>query len=113
MVRLVPGAAASELTTKLPLPWRYPLNAVGRDQRAFRLISANIDETNEHAGEGAPAFGVDGVVDNPRTIGQMAAVPAGKGAGNRDIVDRIVIVVAQRERHQGLRSQTAPAPGLR
>ncbi len=43
----------------------------------------------------------------------MAAVAAGKGAGDLDILHRIIIGVAQRERHERLRAEPAPSPRLR
>ena len=62
-----------------------------------------------HAGKGLPALHVDGVMDSAGAVGQMAAVPAGEGAGNLDILDRVIV---------GLRSVNVtrafdPSPPLR
>src|SRR5712692_3625282 len=99
------------------LPRRYrfsagtALDVAGRDQRALRLIGVDIDETDVHAGKGSPALHVDGVMDHPCSVGQVAAVPTGEGAENLDILDRVIVAVLERERDQGFRAQPAPSPG--
>src|SRR5690349_24738808 len=85
----------------------------GGDQRAFRLVSINVDKADMDPGEGLAALHVHGLPDYPGTVGQMAAVPAGEAAGDLDIPDRIVVAVAQREGDQRLRAEAAPPPGLR
>ena len=89
------------------------LDRAGCDQRAFRLIGVDIDETDMHAGKGLLAPHADGVTNYTFTVGQMAAVPAGKGAENLDIPDRVIIAVAEREGDLGIRAEPAPAPELR
>src|ERR1700730_292264 len=96
-----------------PLP-RYPyLHAAGSHQRALRFIGINIDEADMHAGKGLAALHVDGVMNDALAVGQMASVPAVKGAGNLDVLYSVIIAIAERERNQGFRPQPAPAPGLR
>src|SRR5882757_10496154 len=118
MVRVSSKARSTRLTTKLPLRYRLPagvcrLYRLGRDQRAFRLVGVDIDETDMHAGKGLPALHLDGVANQALAVGQMAAVPAGKGAENLDIPDRVIITVAEREGDLGIRAEPAPAPELR
>src|ERR1700742_2712209 len=87
---------------------RYPgLDMARRDQRAFRLVGVDIDETDVQAGKRLSAFYIHGVMDDARAVGQMAAVPAGKGTGNLDILDRVIVAVAEREGDQGLGAQPA------
>src|SRR5664279_363355 len=66
------------------------LDVAGRDQRAFCFAGVDVDETDMQAGEGLAASHVDGVVNHPRAVGQMAPVPAAEGAGDRDVPDRVV-----------------------
>src|ERR1700676_4585259 len=90
---VVPDRDNGEVTP--PRPSAVPaLDGGGCEQRAFRLICVDIDETHEHAGEGFLALRVDRVVNHTGAIGQVAAVPAGKGAENLDILDRVVVGIA-------------------
>src|SRR5450759_1215539 len=116
MVRLVPGNVMRALPSKLPPRYRLfgrqaALDAAGCDQRALRLVGVDIDKADMHAGKGSPALHVDDVVNDARAVGQMAAVPAGKGAENLDVLDRVIIAVTERQRDQGPRPQPAPSPG--
>src|SRR5450631_698101 len=90
-----------------------PLHPAGGNRRALGSVGVNVDKADMQAGKGFAALHAEGVVDRPRAVGQMASVPADKGAGNLDILDRVTIAVAQRECDQGSRSQSAPAPELR
>src|SRR6185437_1019242 len=64
-------------------------------------------------GEALAALHPDGVVNDSRAVGQVAAITAAEGAGNLDILDRIIIGVAQREGHQRVRPQPSALPALR
>ena len=107
-------AVMHALPTKLPLRYCFfgrqaALDAAGCHQRALRLVGVDIDKADMHAGKGSPALHADGVVNDARAVGQMAAVPAGKGAENLDVLDRVIIAVTERERNQG----PNPSPPLR
>src|SRR5260370_38227841 len=100
------------------LPLRYRrragpgLDRAGCDQRAFRLIGVDVDETDMHAGKGFLAPHADGVVNHTFTVGQMAAVPASERTENLDILNRVLIGVAERQCDQGFRPEPSPSPGL-
>ena len=104
------GAANDEFTASLrtipiALTWMWlELDATGREQRAFRLGGVNVDEANMHSGKRLAALPIDGVPNQTRAIGQMAAVRAVEGAGNLDIPDRVIIGIAQREGNERVRS---------
>jgi hypothetical protein len=72
------------------------------NQRTFRLIGINVDEADMDPGKGLAGLHAHGVVDHPLAGGQVAAVPPREGAGDFDILDGIVVAVAQRESDQGL-----------
>src|SRR5258708_39019143 len=88
------------------------LDGAGGDQRALRLIGVDIDETDMHAGKGLLAPHAGGVRNYTFTVGQMAAVPAGKRTENLDILNRVLVGVAERQCDQGYRPEPAPSPGL-
>src|SRR5260370_29622526 len=87
--------------------------SAGGHRRTFRLTSIDIDETDMHAGEGLAALHVHGIGNQARAVGQMAAIPAVEGAGDLDILDRVVVSVAEREGDKRFRTEPAPAPGWR
>jgi hypothetical protein len=82
-----------------------------RDQRAFRLAGVNVDKSDMHPFEAFAAPHLDGTRE-PGAVGQVAAVPPDEGAGDRDILDRIVVAVAQRKADLRVRTEPAPVPGL-
>jgi len=108
---VAPCPRNNEVTASLPL--LSALEAAGGDQLTFRLVGVDIDKTHMHAGKGFAALHVDDVVNDTCAVRQMAPVPAAEGAGNRDVFDRIVVAIAEREGDQGLRPQPAPSSGLR
>jgi hypothetical protein len=60
----------------------------------FDPIRMDIDKTDVQAGELLPAHHIDGYRNDPPPVGQVTAVPPGEGAGDLDIPDGIVVVVA-------------------
>ncbi len=110
---MLPCRSNDEVTVVTAASLAPALDVAGRDQRALHLIGVDIDETNVHAGKGSPALHADGVMNHAFAVGQVAPVPAGKGAENLDVLDRVIVAIAERERHQGFRAQPAPSPGLR
>ena len=60
------------------------------------------------AGKRLAAFHFHGVADGLAALGHRAAVGAGEGAQQPDIANRVVVVVAERERDQGFRAEAAP-----
>ena len=73
------------------------LNPACGNQRTPSLVRIHIDEADMDPGEGLAAFHADGIAKHPLAVGQVTAVPAGEGAGDLDILDGILIAVAQRE----------------
>jgi len=63
------------------------------------------------AGKCLPAL--RGFIDQSPAICHMAAIRAGKGTGNFDVLDRIVVVIAQRQCDECIRAKAASAPRLR
>ena len=78
------------------------LDMAGCDQRALRSIGIDIDVPHMQSREGLAALHVDAVADHSLAVGQMASVPAGKGAENLDVLDGVIIGVAEREGDQAL-----------
>ena len=89
------------------------LNSTGGHRRTSRLIGVDVDEPDQHAGILLPALHVNRIADYAAAVGQMAAIPALEGAGDLDVLYRIVIGISKRERHQRFRAQPAPPPRLR
>src|SRR5262249_33902782 len=87
------------------------LNPACADQRTLSFVGVNVDKADMDPGEGLAALHLHGLGDHALAVGQMAAVPAGKGAGDLDILDGIVVGIAQREGDQRLRAEAAAAPG--
>jgi hypothetical protein len=52
-----------------------------------------------HPGKSPLALHSHGVVNRALAVRQMAAVPAGEDAGNLNVLDRVVIAIAERERN--------------
>ena len=100
-------------TTEAAVKAFQQAKGISADGVVGKVTWINIDEADQHAGEPSPALGVDGLVNGPCALGKMTAVRTRESAGNRDIPDPVVVVIAQRKRHQGFRPQPAPAPGLR
>src|SRR5262249_13472499 len=89
------------------------LNPACRNQRTFSLVRVNVDKADMNPAEGLAALHPHGLADHALAIREMAAVPPGKGTGDLDILDCIVVAVAQREGDQRLRAKAAATPGLR
>src|SRR6266480_2699668 len=85
----------------------------GGHQRARGFVGIDIHEADMHAGKFPPAPHIESVMNHALAIGQMASVPAGKGTGNLDVLDSVIVAIAEREGDQGFRPQPAPSPGLR
>ena len=83
---------------------------VGGYHGALGSTGVNIDEANEHIWEGFSALCIHGVSNEPRAVGQMTSIAANEAAMQLNVLDRIIVVVSQRQRHEGFGSQTAPAP---
>src|ERR1035437_2443436 len=102
MARLVPSPLPcrrnDEVTASLSLLHKYAaLDVAGCDQRAFRLVGVDIDKADMHAREGFAALHIDNVMNGTRAVGQVASVPAGNGTGDLDVLDRVIIAIAERE----------------
>ena len=79
----------------------------------FDPIGMDVDEADVQAGKSLPALHAEGLRNHPPSVGQVAAVPPGKGARNFDILDGIVVVVAQGKGNLRIRPKAGPPPGLR
>ena len=86
---------------------------VSREQRALRLSGINVDEANMHSGERLPTLHTNNFTNQARAVGQMAAIRARECTGNLDILDRVIIGIAQCEGNERVRPQPAPSPRLR
>src|SRR3954463_3549989 len=71
-----------------------------RDYRALRATGVDVDEANVDAGESFSASLVDAFVNDPVTVSQMTAVPAGKRASNFDIPDGVIVLVPKSQGDQ-------------
>src|SRR3977135_1921808 len=94
------------------MPSRHLSRATGGEQGTLRPGSLDIDEADQRLGKRFSALHVHGVVDGATAFGGIAPIPAVERAEDLEILDRIVVVVAQGEGNQGLRSQTAASEGL-
>src|ERR1043165_3346582 len=90
------------------------LNPAGRNRYTFSFVGIDVHEADMDAGEGLPAIRINhGVGNDALTLGQGAAVTPGKGAGNLNVPNRIVVGVAQGEIEQRVGAEPAAPPGLR
>src|SRR5215468_6982586 len=89
------------------------LSAAGGNRRAFCLIRINIDETDVEVRESLTTFHVNCIGNDALAVSEIGTIATAEGAGNFDVLDRVVVFVAQRKGDQGIRPQSAAAPGLR
>jgi hypothetical protein len=58
-----------------------------------------------HAGKSLPTLRAKGFIDQWTAVCDMAAIRAGKGTGNIDVLDRIVVVIAKRQCDKCIRAK--------
>src|SRR3954469_10824114 len=100
-------------TVTFPLPALPALCPACCHKRTLRLIGIHVDEADRNARKSLAALHADRIRQNAGAVGEMTAIAPRKSADDLDILYGIVVVVAQRERHQRLRAKAAAAPGLR
>src|ERR1700744_4425799 len=90
------------------------LKPAGRNRCTFSFIGIDVDEADMDAGKGLPALRINhGVGNEALALGQGAAVVPGKGAGDPNVADRVVVGVTQGESEQRFRAEPGPPPRLR
>jgi len=73
----------------------------GCNDRALCPLGVDIDKADVHAGKGLSALHIDRIANGTRAVGQMASVTAGEGTVKLDVLDRVLVIIAERERDQG------------
>src|ERR1700748_2668344 len=88
------------------------LKPARRTRYTFGFIGIDVHEADVDAGEGLPALRINhGIGDDAFALRQGAAVVPGKGAGDPDVADRVVVGVTKGEIEQRVGAEPAAPPG--